>query len=124
MGNRKINSFTDIYAWQEGQKLVLMIYQITKSFPKDEQFALTSQIRRAVISITSNVAEGYSRESFKDKIHFYAIARGSVTEVQSQLYAAKDLKYITSTDFEKTYYQSTITHKLLSSLIKSSKSRI
>ena len=61
----KIRSFTDLYAWQEGHKLVLMVYKITKEFPREELFCLVSQMRRAVISITSNIAEGYCKKFLK-----------------------------------------------------------
>jgi len=117
----KIKTFTDLYAWQEAHKLVLMIYNTTKNFPKEELFALTSQIRRAVVSITSNIAEGFSRQSYKEKIQFYSMAQGSNTEVQNQLLIAKDINYINNEDFNKTAQQSVIVHKLLSGLIKSSK---
>jgi len=94
----KIKSFTDLKAWQEAHKLVLMIYKISKSFPKEEIFGLTSQIRRAAISITSNIAEGFSRKSYLEKIQFYFTSLGSLSEVQSQLLIAKDVNY-----FKKIY---------------------
>jgi len=96
-----IKHFTDLIAWQKNHQLVLEIYKITKKFPKDELFGLTSQIRRAVVSITSNIAEGYGRYYFKEKIRFYTISRGSSTEVQNHLIIAKDLGYITEEEFNK-----------------------
>ncbi len=123
MGNNanKIKSFTDLNAWKEAHKLVLMIYKITKDFPKEEIFGLTSQIRRAVISITSNIAEGFSRQTYKDKIQFYSIAKSSLTEAQSQLLIARDLNYINQQDFNDIANQTVIAHKLLNGLIKKSK---
>jgi len=117
----KIRTFTDLYAWQEAHKLVLMIYRLTKNFPKEELFALTSQIRRAVVSITSNIAEGFSRQSYKDKVHFYYMAQGSTTEVQNQLLIARDIDYINQENFTELAHQSIIVHKLLNGLIKKSK---
>lgn len=90
----KIRSFIDLDAWKEGHKLVLMIYGITKRFPKDELFALSSQIRRCSISVTSSIDEDFSRQSYKEKAQFYSIALGSVTELQNQLLIAKDVDYI------------------------------
>jgi len=119
--NEKIRTFTDLYAWQEAHKLVLMIYKITKEFPKEELFGLVSQIRRAVVSITSNIAEGFSRQSYKEKIQFYSIAQGSNTEVQNQLLIAKDIDYISEDNFNKIAEQSVTVHKLLNGLIKKSK---
>jgi four helix bundle protein len=66
--HKKIVNFTDLYAWVEGHKLVLEVYQLTGMFPKEELFGLTNQIRRAVVSITSNIAEGFSRNSIKEKL--------------------------------------------------------
>lgn len=72
----KIKSFTQLIVWQESHQLVLLIYEITKLFPKDELFGLISQMRRSAVSITSNIAEGFSRQSFKEKVQFYSIALG------------------------------------------------
>lgn len=117
----KIKSFTDLYAWQEGHKLVLLIYKITTNFPNHQLFSLTSQIQRAVISITSNVAEGFSRKSKKEKTQFFYMALGSLTELQNQLLIAKDLAYITKEVFSEVAQQTIIVSKLLNGLIKSSK---
>ena len=119
--SKKIKSFTDLNAWKEAHSLVLMIYKITKDFPKEEMFGLTSQIRRAVISITSNIAEGFSRQTYKEKIQFYFIAKSSLTEVQNQLLIARDINYINKQDFNDIANQSVIVHKLLNGLIKKSK---
>ena len=118
----KIRSFTDLVAWQESHKLVLLVYKLSKNFPKEELFALTSQIRRAVISIVSNIAEGFSRGTSKDKNQFYLIALGSLAELQSQLLVARDLGYLTKSDFTQVANQTVIVRKLLSGLLRSSQS--
>ena len=118
---KKIKSFTDLDAWKEAHKLVLIIYKITKDFPKEEMFGLTSQIRRAAVSITSNIAEGFSRQTYKDKIHFYFMAKGSLTELQNQLLIAKDIGYVGNKDFINVANQIVVAHKLLNGLIKKSK---
>lgn len=124
MGEKKtIRTFTDLDAWKEGHKIVLMIYKITRNFPKEEVFGLTSQLRRCSVSITSNIAEGFSRQSSKDKIQFYAIALGSLTELQSQTITAKDVGLMKSDDFQKIAEQSVVVHKIISGLIKSTKLR-
>lgn len=66
----KIKTFSDLRVWNESHKLVIMIYKVSQKFPKEEQFGLTNQIRRAAVSITSNIAEGFGRKSMKDKVHF------------------------------------------------------
>lgn len=120
----KIKSFTDLDAWKEGHRLVLMIYQITKKFPKEELFGLTDQIKRAVVSITSNIAEGFSRNSYKEKLQFYSTALGSLTEVQNQLLIAKDIQYIAQEEFIETADQMVKVSKITNGLIKRSKSII
>lgn len=117
----KIQSFTDLNAWKEGHKLVLNIYQISKHFPREEIFGLTSQIRRASVSITSNIAEGFCRQSYKEKIQFYSIAHGSLTETQNQLLIAKDIGYINLDEFNKNIELAVTVSKLINGLIKYSK---
>lgn len=123
-GIKKIKSFTDLNSWREGHQLVLEIYKITQNFPKEEQFGLTNQLRRAAVSITSNIAEGFSRTSYKEKIQFYATALGSLTEVQNQLLIAKDITYISKTEFGFIAEKTVIVNKLLNGLIKKSKTLI
>lgn len=118
MNNEKIRSFTDLDAWKEAHKLVLMIYEATKKFPKEELFGLTNQLRRAVISISSNIAEGFSRKTLKDKVHFYLMSLGSLTEAQNQLLVARDVKYFLKEDFNKIAQQTIRVSKLINGLIK------
>ncbi len=117
----KIRYFTDLFAWKVSHELVVALYEILKTFPKEEQFGLTNQMRRAAISITSNIAEGFSRPSYREKIRFYSISLGSVTELQSQLIVARDIKYLPSTKFSSLYKQTIRIHKLINGLIKTSK---
>lgn len=119
----KIIKFTDLDTWKEGHKLVLKIYSLTKDFPGEEKFGLANQMRRAVVSITSNIAEGFSRRSYKEKLQFYSMAQGSVTEIQNQLLIAKDVGYISQEHFAETADQTVIVHKLINGLIKSTRSR-
>ncbi len=123
-GENKIKSFTDLDAWREGHGLVLMIYKVTKSFPKDEIFGLTSQMRRCAVSITSCIAEGFSRQSYKEKVQFYAMAQGSATELQNQILIARDIGYINTDSFQIIATRSVKVHKIVNGLIKYSKSRI
>lgn len=122
--SRKIKSFTDLNAWKESHRLVLLIYEITKSFPKEELFGLTNQMRRAAVSVTSNIAEGFSRSSYKDKAHFYTVALGSLTELQNQLLVARDLRYISKDEFNNLASITVTANKLLNGLIKKSKTMI
>ena len=119
MGN-KIKDFTDLVVWQEGHQLVLAIYKTTKNFPKEEVFSLISQMRRCVVSVTSNIAEGFSRKSYNDKIRFYFIARGSLTELENQLLISRDLSYIDAEEFDIINKKIVSVHKLLNGLIRKS----
>lgn len=120
----KIKSFTDLNTWKEGHGLVLAIYDLTKRFPKEEQFGLINQIRRAAVSITSNIAEGFSRSSYKEKSQFYSMALGSLTEVQNQSLIARDLNYVTEQEFKNLAEKTVTINKLLNGLIKKSKTMI
>ncbi len=117
----KIQKFTDLVAWKEGHKLVLLTYKATGGFPKQESFALTDQVRRAVTSITSNVAEGFSKKTAKEKIQFYHTALGSLNESQSQIITARDLGYINAESFKIIDELSVGVSKLINGLIKTAK---
>jgi len=117
--NAKIKTYTDLLVWQEGHKLVLEIYKCTKIFPKEEMFGLTSQMRRAVVSVTSNIAEGFNRQTLKDKINFYYNSRGSLMEVQNQIIIAKDIDFLNKDNFENLLGITIQVSKLLNGLIKS-----
>lgn len=92
----EIRSYKDLLIWQKGIKIVSLVYQLVKSFPKEELFALTSQLKRASVSIPSNIAEGYGRNTDKTFSHFLNISRGSLFEIETQLLIANDLGFITS----------------------------
>jgi len=124
MDQVKITTFKDLNAWKEGHILVLMIYKITQKFPHEEQFGLTNQLRRAVVSFTSNIAEGFSRNSYKEKSQFYSMALGSLTEVQNQLIIAKDIHYISEKEFIELENQIITISKITNGLIKKSRTLI
>jgi four helix bundle protein len=98
-----IKSFEELPVWKDARKFANKIYNLTKKFPKEENYGLTSQITRATLSIGSNIAEGFDRYSKKDFIKFLIIARGSISEIQNDLYIALDLKYINQKDFQENY---------------------
>ncbi len=98
-----IKSFEELPVWKDARKFANKIYNLTKKFPKEERYGLTSQITRAAVSIGSNIAEGFDRYSKKDFIRFLIIARGSISEIQNNLYIALDLKYINQDDFQEAY---------------------
>ena len=123
METKRIQNFTDLIAWQEAHALVLVVCKETSSFPDIEKFVLVSQMRRSAISITSNIAEGFGRGGAREKAQFYSIARGSLLELQSQLYIARDLSYISKekcVELDKKIYLVT---KLLAGLVRSSMKR-
>ena len=120
---RKVQSFRDLGVWREGHKLVIMVYEFTKTFPKEESFGIVSQLMRAAVSITSNIAEGFSRHGIKEKVQFYSMAHGSLTEIENQLIISKDVGYLSSDTFNKTFEQLVLTHKLLNGLISRTKAR-
>lgn len=96
MNGEYIKGYQGLKVWQAAHKLALEIYAATKDFPKEEMFGLTSQMRRAAISIPANIVEGYARNSQKEKIQFYSIARGSLTELEYFIDFANQLGYLSS----------------------------
>ncbi len=118
---KKIKSFTDLIVWHKGHQLGLLVYRLTKTVPRTEQFGLTSQIRRAVVSVTSNIAEGFGRQKMKEKTQFYYLSRGSLIELQNQILIAKDVGYLEKEEFSQTVKLSIEVHKLINRLISSNK---
>lgn len=108
-----ITSFEDLTVWQESQLFAVGIYKITKHFPKEEIFAITSQLRRAASSISANIAEGFGRSSVKDKLHFYVMAYGSLLEVKNFLYLSNKLTYLSDEDLNDLIQQCTSCQKLI-----------
>lgn len=94
-------SFQKLIVWQEAKKLVVDVYHLLDNFPKFEKYALCDQIRRAMVSVPSNIAEGSGRRSLKEKIHFLEISYGSLMETFNQLLIAIDLTYITEESVEE-----------------------
>lgn len=93
--------FQRVIAWQKAHEFVLLVYKISKHFPEDERFGLTSQLRRAAVSIEANIAEGYRKLSKPDKLRFLNIAQGSLEECRDYHILAKDLNYIDDNEFEQ-----------------------
>ena len=118
----KIGRLEEIKAWQEARELVKEIYSVTSKGRFASDFGLRDQIRRASVSVMSNVAEGYARSSDKEFARFLNIALGSAAEVQSQLYVALDLAYITDNEFDRLYNLSSKTAKLITGFINYLKS--
>jgi|SRR5664280_1827923 len=113
-----LQTHKDLIVWQESRLLVKEIYDLTSGFPKEEIYSLTSQIRRAAISIPSNIAEGAGRDSNKENIHFLFIAVGSAAELDTQLILARDLNFITEENFIRMSDRLSKISKMLNGLIK------
>lgn len=122
MINGKIKTFTDLIVWQEGHKLVVMIYEITKSFPQEERYSLVDQMRRAASSVTANIAEGFGRHGYKEKLQFYFQAQGSLTELKNFILIARDVGYLHKKELEELVEKSNLTHQLLQGFIQKTKS--
>lgn len=108
--------YKKLEVYQYSKELVTAVYQLLSLFPQEEKFALCDQLRRAVISIPSNIAEGFGRVSTKEKVHFIEIAYGSLMEVSCQLDIAKDLKYLRESDFTSLMQQMEAIARMLSAL--------
>lgn len=122
MALTKINSFTDLLVWKEGHEVVLEIYRLVQKFPRSS-YSLVDQMTRCAVSITSNIAEGFSRQSKKEKVQFYHISKGSLTEFHNQLIICKDISYITSEEFDNLESKIQKTGRLLTGLIRSAESK-
>ncbi len=113
-----VKTYRDLIVWQKSMELVTQIYKITKTFPKEENYGLISQIRRCAVSIPSNIAEGYGRQSTNDYLRFLKISIGSLYETQTQLEIALNLEYLSGDEFKMIYELSREIERMLSSLCK------
>ena len=113
------DGYKSLIVWQKAYELALEIYKITKSFPNDERYGLVSQIRRAAISVSGNIAEGYERKHRKEYIQFLMIAKGSLGEIETYLLFAMDLDYIHKDEYACLETKRQIVIKLLRGLVKS-----
>jgi four helix bundle protein len=114
-----VKDYRELIVWQKAMDLVETIYLTTKAFPKDELYGLTSQIRRAAISIPSNIAEGNGRNTTRDYVHFLGMAYGSVKEVETQVLIAERLQYINSTRSNELVKMTGEISRLVSGLMNS-----
>lgn len=112
---RKTKSFEELLVWQKAHAFVLNVYRLSSNFPKSEQFGLTSQFRRACISIPANIAEGYKKKGKLDKLRFFNIAQGSIEECRYYIILSKDLKYIRDIDAQEITKELIETSVLLNS---------
>jgi len=118
-----MKTFRDLLIWQKSMNLVTEIYQLTNSFPKEEIYGLSSQIRRSAISIPSNIAEGYGRDGNSDYLRFLNISISSLFEIQTPLEISYNLKYINQIQFNKTNGESREIERMLSAFIRKIKDR-
>ncbi|HLZ41682.1 MAG TPA: four helix bundle protein [Candidatus Sulfotelmatobacter sp.] len=115
-------SYRDLVAWRKAMILVVQVYRATRTFPKDELYGLTSQLRRAAVSVPSNIAEGQARYSRREFHHFLSNARGSLAEVETQIMLAADLTYLPPKDAETLLLKSAELGRILNGLIASTRS--
>lgn len=113
-----MNSYRDLIVWQKSMDVVTLVYKISKLFPDNEKFGLTSQIKRSSVSVPSNIAEGYGRNYTKDYIRFLNIARGSLYEMQTQLQVALNLNFVDESALDEINSLSKEVEKMLNSLIR------
>lgn len=119
MDKEPLKSFKNLIVWQKASDLAVVVYGITGKFPQSEIYGLSNQMRRAVISISSNIAEGFKRNHIKEKIQFYNIAYGSSAELESQIEISKKLNYFDEATYKELINLISETSKMLDGLIKS-----
>lgn len=118
------NQFEKLDIWRKAHKLVLQIYQLTKKFPSEEKFSLTDQLRRATISVVSNIVEGNIRQSKKEFLQFMYISKGSLEEVKYYLLLVRDLKYISNSEYLTNQELADECGRIISGFIKYRKSKV
>ena len=111
-------SFENIMAWQKAHSLTILVYQITRKFPEDEKFGLTSQFRRAAVSVEANIAEGYKKISKADKLRFLNISEGSLAECRNYIILSRDLYFINEEEYNNLYLALEESSRLLTAYSK------
>ena len=120
----KTSTYKDLIVWQKSIQLVTNIYALTKKFPNDEKFGIVSQLNRAIVSVPSNIAEGWGRELSANYLQFLRISRGSLMEVETMILISKNLNYIGENEFEEINKKIEEVGKILQGLIKSVQQKI
>ena len=120
----KVQDFKDLVVWQKAKELAIEIYRITTDFPRSEQFGLISQIRRAVVSIPSNIAEGYARQHTREFMQFLFVALSSAAELETQLIISKGLGYTKAESFDKVIDRLKEIQRMLNGLINSLRAKV
>lgn len=123
MANPSLRTFKDLVVWQKSYQLCLRVYSATARFPTDERYGLMTQLRRAAVSVPSNIAEGYNRRGRKDYVRFCSVALGSLAELETQLMLARDLKLCSSNDAVGLAEDVEEIQRMLKALIRSLDSR-
>lgn len=113
-----MNNFRKLKIWKDSIELATEIYNLTNQYPKSEMYGITSQIRRSVVSISSNIAEGAGRQSQKEFVQFLNIAKGSCYELETQLFISKNIKYLSEADFQNLEIKLVKIEKMIYALIK------
>lgn len=116
-GNMVVTCYKDLIVWQKSMQLSLQVYRITKQFPREEVYGLTSQVRRAAVSIPSNIAEGQARKSTREFRQFLSIARGSLAEVETQLLIGMHLGYVGEDELQPILGLQEEINRMLNSLV-------
>ena len=112
-----IKNFHELIVWQKAMDLTILVYQITKKLPKEEMYSLTNQIRRAAVSIPSNIAEGQARHSIKEFTQYLSIAKGSKAELETQLILCQKIGYLTDSELSEIKHLLTEIGKMLTTLV-------
>ena len=118
-----IQSFTQLRTWQKARGFAIDVYEATKQLPAAEKYGLTSQLQRAAVSVAANIAEGFSRNTAKEKINFYGIALGSLTEIESHFYIASDLGFVNKNLLVPIFIDINDLKRMISGLSKSAKGK-
>ena len=114
----EIKTYKDLIVWQKSVELVVKVYDITRSFPDSEKFGIVNQMRRAAVSVPSNIAEGYGRGSKNDYLRFLKIACGSCNELETQIEISYQLEFISTVDYERLSEDITEINKILATIIR------